>query len=236
MIIYPAIDIKGGKCVRLIKGDMNKETQYGNPVDVAKRWQNEGARYIHVVDLDAAIEGNFSNRDTVKEILNNVNIPIQLGGGIRTLEDIDERLTLGINRVIIGTAAYKNPALVKEASIRYPGKIVVGIDANEGGIAVSAWTEKTNVSPVEFALKMKDIGIDTVIFTDISKDGMLSGPNVEWTKTMVEKTGLNIIASGGISSLTDIKAVKEAGVSGVIVGKALYNGNFSLNEAVYYAD
>lgn len=236
MIIYPAIDIKGGKCVRLIKGDMNKETQYGNPVDVAKRWQNEGARYIHVVDLDAAIQGNFSNRDTVKEILNNVNIPIQMGGGIRTLEDIDERLALGINRVIIGTAAYKNPALVKEASIRYPGKIVVGIDANEGGIAVSGWIEKTSVSPVEFALKMKDIGIDTVIFTDISKDGMLSGPNVEWTKEMVEKTGLNIIASGGISSLTDIKAVKEAGVSGVIVGKALYNGNFSLNEAVYYAD
>lgn len=236
MIIYPAIDIKGGKCVRLIKGDMNKETQYGNPLDMARRWESEGAQYIHVVDLDAAIEGEFSNRDTVREILNNVKIPIQLGGGIRTIEDIDERIALGINRVIIGTAAYKNPELLKEACKKYPGKIVLGIDANEGGIAVSGWVEKTNVSPIEFALKMKDLGIDTIIFTDISKDGMLSGPNVLWTKAMVDKTGINIIASGGISSLEDIKAVREAGVAGVIVGKALYNGNFSLKEAVKYAD
>ncbi len=236
MIIYPAIDIKGGKCVRLVKGDMNSETQYGKPVEMAKRWQAQGAKFIHVVDLDAAIQGRFSNRDTVKEILDNINIPIQLGGGIRTLEDVDERIGLGIGRVIIGTAAYKNPELVKEAFKKYPGKIVIGIDANESGIAISGWVEKTSVSPIEFALKMKDIGINTIIFTDISKDGMLSGPNVEWTKEMVQKTRIDIIASGGISTLDDIKAVNEAGASGVIVGKALYNGNFTLKEAIKYAD
>jgi phosphoribosylformimino-5-aminoimidazole carboxamide ribotide isomerase len=233
MIIYPAVDIKNGKCVRLEKGDMNKATKYGEPYKMAKQWQSLGAEYIHLVDLDSAFTGGFKNYDAVSKILDNINIPVQLGGGIRTMEDIDERLRkLNIDRVIIGTAAVKNPDLVKQAVSKYPGRIVVGIDAKDGKAAIEGWDGETGIDAVTLALSMKEIGIDTIIYTDIAKDGMLSGPNLEATKEMVQKTGMNIIGSGGMSCQTDVINIKKTGVSGVIVGRALYTKDIDLKEAM----
>lgn len=233
MIIYPAIDIKEGKCVRLQKGEMDSAVVYGEPYEMAARWQEAGAKYLHVVDLDAAFEGRFSNLKAVEKILKSVRIPVQLGGGIRTMEDIDRRLgALNIARVIIGTAAYENPKLVAYAHAKYPGRIAVGIDAKEGRIALKGWADVKDVSPVDLALKMKEIGIRTVIYTDIMKDGMLSGPNIPMTWEIMEKTKMDVIASGGIGSVKDILAVKNAGASGVIIGKALYSGNVDIKEAL----
>jgi len=233
MIIYPAVDIKDGKCVRLMQGDMNKSTEYGEPYLMAKKWQDEGAEYIHLVDLDSAFTGGFKNHEAVARILETVTIPVQLGGGIRDMSDIEERLeNLNIARAIIGTAAVKNPELVKEAVKRYPGRIVVGIDAKNGKAAIEGWDGDTGVDAVSLALSMKDIGIDTIIYTDISKDGMLSGPNLEATQNMVEKTGMDIIGSGGMSSIDDVVNIRKTGVSGVIVGRALYSGNIDLKKAM----
>lgn len=232
MKIYPAIDLKNGVCVRLKMGDMAQATEYGDPADVALRWQNEGAEYLHVVDLDAAFAGAFSNREAVKKILKAVDIPVQLGGGVRSMADIRERLELGIARVIIGTAAFEAPELVEEAAARYPGRIVVGIDAKDGRVATRGWAEKTKVSPVLLAQEMKTRGIRTLIYTDIARDGMLTGPNVSGVRDMAVQTGMEIIASGGMSQLEDVQHVAQAGAAGVIIGKALYTGNIRLAEAI----
>lgn len=232
MRIYPAIDIKNGVCVRLKMGDMNQATEYGDASDIALKWQSMGAEYLHIVDLDAAFSGAFSNYDTVAKILSKVNIPLQLGGGVRTMEDIDIRLgKLGIQRIIIGTAAYENPDLVAEATAKYPGRIVVGIDTKNGKVATRGWATDTDADPVILALEMKKLGVTTVIYTDISRDGMLTGPNLEAVKTMVNKTGMDIIASGGMSVPDDVTNVLSTGVEGVIIGKALYSGSISLQEA-----
>ncbi len=232
MIIYPAIDIKNGVCVRLKMGDMEQATEYGEPSETALRWQRLGARYLHVVDLDAAFSGEFSNYDAVAGILKTVSIPVQLGGGVRRMEDIDIRLGLGIRRVIVGTAAIENQELVEEAARKYPGRIVVGIDAKEGRVATRGWAADTGEDPVNLALEMKKRGIATVIYTDIARDGMLTGPNVEAVKCMAHKTGMEIIASGGMSVPEDVVAVKNAGAQGVIIGKALYTGGIGLREAI----
>ena len=232
MKIYPAIDIKNGTCVRLQKGDMDKATQYGRPSEMAQKWQSMGAQYLHVVDLDAAFAGEFSNHDTVEEILSVLNIPMQLGGGIRNLADIEERLSMGITRVIIGTAAFENPELVSEAAAKFPGRIVAGIDAKDGKVATRGWASDTDADPVVLALDMKQRGVDTVIYTDINRDGMLTGPNIESTKNMVKKTGMNIIASGGMSAIKDVQDLLQTGASGVIIGKALYSGNIDLKQAI----
>ncbi len=233
MIIYPAVDIKNGKCVRLQQGDMNKATTYGEPYEMAEKWQSMDAEFIHLVDLDSAFTGGFANADAVKKVLETVTVPVQLGGGIRSMADIEERLeTLSIARVIIGTAAVKNPALVAEAVKKYPGRIVVGIDAKDGKAAIQGWDGETNEDAISLALKMKDIGIDTIIYTDIALDGMLCGPNLTATAEMVEKTGMHIIASGGMSRQSDIAAVKETGAAGVIIGKALYSGGIDLKQAI----
>lgn len=233
MIIYPAVDIKNGKCVRLKQGDMNQATTYGAPYEMAEKWQSLGGEYIHLVDLDSAFTGGFKNHDAVKAILDRVSVPVQLGGGIRSMNDIEERLeNLNIARVIIGTAAVKNPALVAEAVKKYPGRIVVGIDAKDGKAAIEGWDGATSVDAVTLALRMKDIGIDTIIYTDIARDGMLSGPNLSATAEMAQKTGMNIIASGGMSQQSDIAAVKETGATGVIIGKALYSGAIDLKKAI----
>ena len=232
MIIYPAIDLKNGTCVRLKMGDMQQATQYGDPAKVAQRWQQQGAQYLHVVDLDAAFAGAFSNSEAVKSILRAVSIPVQLGGGVRTMADIDERLELGIARVIIGTAAIENPQLVQQAAKKYPSRIVAGIDAKDGRVATRGWATDTGEDPVSLALKMKSLGIETVIYPDIARDGMLTGPNAAGVKNLVEKTGMEIIASGGMSILGDVSDVKQTGAQGVIIGKALYTGGIDLAAAI----
>lgn len=232
MRIYPAIDIKDGKCVRLKMGDMGQATEYGDPAETAFKWQELGAQFLHVVDLDAAFAGAFSNREAVAAILKYVNIPVQLGGGVRTLEDIDIRLSLGIARVIIGTAAFENPELLSKAAVKYPGRIVVGIDAKDGRVATKGWATVTEADPVTLALNMKKRGIDTVIYTDISRDGMMTGPNIDGIEQMVKKTGMSVIASGGMSRAEDVENVKQTGAEGVIIGKALYTGAIDLKEVI----
>lgn len=233
MIIYPAIDLKNSVCVRLKMGDMDQATEYGEPSEVALRWQQMGAGYLHVVDLDAAFAGEFSNYDTVAKILRTVSIPVQLGGGVRSMADIDLRLgKLGIQRVIIGTAAIEDPELVEEAAAKYPNRVVVGIDAKDGRVATRGWASDTGEDPVRLANDMKKRGINMIIYTDIARDGMLTGPNVAAVKNMAEQTGMEIIASGGMSVPEDVTAVKEAGAQGVIIGKALYTGGIALSEAI----
>ena len=232
MIIYPAIDLKNGVCVRLKMGDMDQATEYGDPARIALEWLRQGAEYLHIVDLDAAFAGSFCNRDAVARMLDSVSIPVQLGGGVRTLADIEERLALGIQRVIIGTAAIENPELVETAAARFPGRIVAGIDAKDGRVATRGWASDSGEDPVNLALSMKKLGIHTVIYTDIARDGMLTGPNSAAVKNMVNKTGMEIIASGGMSIPEDITQIKRTGAGGVIIGKALYTGGINLKTAI----
>lgn len=236
MIIFPAIDIRGGKCVRLTEGRFDKETIFAdNPLDMAVRWASEGAQYLHVVDLDGALAGKSINLDIVKKIANTIKIPVQLGGGIRTLENIEEVLSAGIKRVIIGSTAVRQPELVKEACKRYGTQIVVGIDARDGQVAVDGWGVSGGIEAGELAKRMADAGVARIVYTDISRDGTLSGVNVAATAELARTAGIPVIASGGVSSLNDIfgvKAVCSYGVEGVIVGKALYTGSVSLKDAV----
>ncbi len=232
MKIYPAIDIKNGVCVRLRMGDMDKATEYGDPAETALKWQNEGAEALHVVDLDAAFSGKFSNREAVADILKAVSIPVQLGGGVRTMEDIDIRLKLGVWRVIIGTAAFEDPGLVEKAAAKYPGRIVVGIDVKNGKVAIRGWANETPADALSLALKMKKLGVKTIIYTDVARDGMLTGPNIEGVAGMARNTGIEIIASGGMSSLDDLYKLKGSGAHGVIIGKALYTGDISLKQVI----
>ena len=233
MKIYPAIDIKNGKCVRLRQGNFDDMTVYNdNPVEVAKEWIKNGASYIHLVDLDGAREGSGVNSDIIKEIANLSDVPVQTGGGIRTMEDIENKLALGVRRVILGTVAVKNPEIVKEAVEKFGDAIAVGIDAKNGMVAVSGWEEVSEVSAVELCVKMRDYGVKTIIYTDISKDGMMSGPNIEATKEIVDATGIDIIASGGVSGMNDLENVAKINAHGAIIGKALYTGAINLKEAV----
>ncbi len=233
MKIYPAIDVLGGKAVRLLQGDYSKATVFNDaPEAAAEEWVSCGSDDLHIVDLDGARYGKSYVTDIIKGIKAKFDIRIQTGGGVRSLSDIDERISAGADRVIIGTAAVKNPELVREAVLKYGEKIAVGIDAKNGYAAVSGWQEVSEVRAVDLALKMKDMGVKTVIYTDISKDGMMTGPNIEATREMIEKTGLNIIASGGVSSLADVENVSKTGAYGVIIGKALYNGSVDLKEVI----
>ena len=236
MIIFPAIDIRGGKCVRLLKGDFKRETIFSDsPADMARKWQAQGAEYLHLVDLDGALAGSSQNLTAIEKILESVDIPTELGGGIRTMEQIDKLLAMGITRVILGSAAVKNPALVREACAKYGERIVVGIDAKDGIVAVEGWGESGNIGVTELAQEMRKAGVKTIIYTDISRDGTLSGVNVEATVKLAQESGIKIVASGGVKSLNDIKALKEqedAGIEGVIAGKAIYMGTLDLAEAI----
>ena len=232
MIIYPAIDLKDGVCVRLMMGEMDKATQYGDPAQIAKQWESQGAEFLHVVDLNAAFDGVFSNKEAVKKILQAVSIPVQLGGGVRSMADIDQRIKMGIRRVIIGTAAIENPMLAKEAAAKYPGRIVVGIDAKNGRVATRGWATDTGEEPVALALQMKLCGIQSVVYTDIMRDGMLTGPNTKAVRVMAEKSGMQVIASGGMSTLSDVADICNTGAQGVIIGKALYTGDIDLRQAI----
>lgn len=236
MIIFPAIDIRDGKCVRLFKGDFNQETVFSDkPEEMAEKWQAEGAEFLHLVDLDGALAGKSQNLATVKKIIAAVNIPVELGGGIRTMENIDEVLALGVKRVILGSVAVKNPDLVKEACAKYGERIVVGIDAKDGIVAVDGWGVSGNVDVITLAKEMAKAGVKTIIYTDISRDGTLAGVNVEATAKLARESGINIVASGGVKSTTDIKALlpyEKDGIEGVIVGKSIYMKTLDLAEAI----
>lgn len=225
MMIYPAIDIKDGRCVRLKQGKFDDITvYYENPAEAAALWKGKGAKYIHIVDLDGALEGVPKNLEVIREIANGVDIPVQIGGGIRSRQTVDLLLSAGVRRVIVGTMAVKNRGLLEELVREYGDKIVVGIDAKDGKVAVEGWEEVSSIDSVELARELSQVGVNTVIYTDISKDGMMSGPNFEVYGELKEKTSLEIIASGGISSIEDIKRLAAMGVDGAIVGKALYSG------------
>ncbi len=232
MQIYPAIDIKDGRAVRLRQGLAADVTDYGTPAEAAMDWKTQGATYLHVVDLDGAFEGKGRNLPLVAEIVRETGLPVELGGGIRTMEDIEARLTLGVARVILGTVALTDPDLVRRACARYPGRIACGIDAKDGRVAVRGWVEASDVDPVDLALRMKDAGVLDVIYTDIRRDGMQTGPNVEATAELVRRTGLRVIGSGGVGKIQDLYDLRDAGCAVAIVGKALYNGNFTLAQAL----
>ena len=232
MQIYPAIDIKDGRAVRLRQGLAADVTDYGTPAEAAMDWKTQGATYLHVVDLDGAFEGKGRNLPLVAEIVRETGLPVELGGGIRTMEDIEARLTLGVARVILGTVALTDPDLVRRACARYPGRIACGVDAKDGRVAVRGWVEASDVDPVDLALRMKDAGVLDVIYTDIRRDGMQTGPNVEATAELVRRTGLRVIGSGGVGKIQDLYDLRDAGCAGAIVGKALYNGNFTLAQAL----
>lgn len=234
MKLYPAIDLKDGKCVRLLQGDYNEVTVYGNePAEMAKKWESLGGDYLHIVDLDGAKAGKGINGEAICSIVKAINIPIELGGGIRSMEDIKCQLDRGVDRVILGSAAIKNRELVKEAIATYGAdKIVVGVDAKGGMVAVEGWLEVTDTTALSFCKELEKMGVKTVIYTDIAKDGMMQGPNIEETKKLVDETNLQIIASGGVSSLDDLTNLEKIGVHGAIIGKAIYTGAIKLEEAV----
>lgn len=236
MIVIPAIDLKEGKCVRLEQGLMERDTVFcDNPADQALEWQRQGAELLHIVDLDGAFAGEPKNRGSIEAIVKAIDIPTQLGGGIRDIATIEAYLSLGIGRVIIGTAAQRNPELVREACEKFPGRIVVGIDAKNGMVAVQGWAEVTDITAVDLAKKFEGYGVSAIVYTDISRDGMLQGPNIEATKKLAEAVAIPVIASGGVSRLADIEnlmAVESSGVTGVITGKAIYTGSMQLSEAI----
>ena len=239
MIIYPAIDIRGGRCVRLTEGRFDAETVFADdPAEMALKWAGLGAEFLHLVDLDGALAGEGKNVPVIQRILKSVSIPVQLGGGIRNLKTIEKLLDLGVTRLILGSAAVKNPELVAEACKKYPGHITVGIDAKNGEVAIEGWGQGSGVAATELAKKMAGFGVETIIYTDISRDGMLSGVNVEATAALARACGVPIIASGGVASLDDIrrvKAVEGDGVQGCIIGKAIYTGAVDLKEALALA-
>jgi phosphoribosylformimino-5-aminoimidazole carboxamide ribotide isomerase len=242
MILYPAIDLKGGQCVRLRQGDMAQATVFNSdPADQARRFAEAGAEWLHLVDLNGAFAGKPVNAAAVEAILKNVTIPVQLGGGIRDLARIEDWFNRGVARIILGTAALKNPALVKEACRKFPGKIAVGIDAKGGKVAVEGWAETSDVAAHDLARKFEDAGVAVLVFTDIDRDGLLQGVNLESTAALARSVSVPVIASGGVSSLADIEALLEiapstrtygGGLIGVISGRALYDGTLDLAAAL----
>lgn len=229
MIIYPAIDLKDGKCVRLLRGEMDKATVFSDkPWQQAKLFEKAGFHWLHLVDLNGAFQGKPVNAKAVSEILQNVNMLTQLGGGIRSMETIAGWLEAGINRVILGTVALKNPGLVIQACRTFPDQVAVGIDAKSGKVATDGWANVSEINAVDLALRFEDAGASAIIYTDINRDGAMEGPNLEETVKLAERLSTPVILSGGISKLDDIKAVKQhqsAGIEGVIVGRALYDGS-----------
>ncbi|MFH1007542.1 MAG: 1-(5-phosphoribosyl)-5-[(5-phosphoribosylamino)methylideneamino]imidazole-4-carboxamide isomerase [Candidatus Latescibacterota bacterium] len=237
MQILPAIDLKDGKCVRLLQGKKDRETIYSDdPARMAVRWQNEGASYLHLVDLDGAFEGQSSNVEAIRAIIRAIDIPAELGGGIRDVGTIIRLLGLGLDRVILGTVAITEPEWVRKTLERFgPEKIVVGIDAHEGKVAVKGWEEVSEVSALDLAMQMKRLGVARVIYTDISKDGMMVGPNLDATQEIAQQSAMKVTASGGISALEDVQhvaALEPFGVDSMIIGKALYEGAIDLKEAL----
>ena len=235
MILYPAIDLKDGKAVRLLRGDMDKATVFNdNPAAQALEFVAAGCEWLHLVDLNGAFAGEPVNGDAVEEILRLTNTPAQLGGGIRDMATIERWLSRGLARVILGTVAVENPALVREAAAAFPGKIAVGIDARDGRVATKGWAEVTDVDAVELAKSFENDGVAAIIYTDINRDGAMQGPNVAYTAAMARAVTIPVIASGGVSSIKDLKALRDCGASlnGAISGRALYDGAIDIKEAL----
>ncbi|WP_249871393.1 1-(5-phosphoribosyl)-5-[(5-phosphoribosylamino)methylideneamino]imidazole-4-carboxamide isomerase [Oceanobacillus saliphilus] len=233
MILFPAIDILGGKCVRLIQGDYNKEKVYGDsPTAMASKWEGKGAVFIHTVDLDGAKTGDSLNRASIKDIAQQTNIPVQVGGGIRSMDIIEDYLSAGVSRVIIGTAAINNQKFLKEAVTKFGDKIAVSIDARGGYVATDGWTETSKVKAIDLVKELESIGVQTIVYTDILKDGMLQGPNFEELQTINESTKMDVIASGGVSTEEDIERLKSLNMYGAIIGKALYDGTLEFEKLI----
>jgi phosphoribosylformimino-5-aminoimidazole carboxamide ribotide isomerase len=239
MIIIPAVDIKNGKCVRLLQGRMEAETVYSDhPEAMALKWARLGAQLIHVVDLDGAFAKCPQNVEAIRKILQSTNATIQVGGGIRSQETVHMYLEMGVKRVIIGSEAIKKPGFVKKVCKQYPDQIVIGIDARNGKAAIDGWTETTRIEAIDLARKFEDCGVAAINFTDIHRDGMQTGPNLEATRRLAEAISIPVVASGGISSIQDVKnllPLQDVGVIGVIIGKALYSGGIDLKEALQIA-
>jgi phosphoribosylformimino-5-aminoimidazole carboxamide ribotide isomerase len=240
MIVFPAIDLRRGRCVRLRQGRPEEETVFSDdPVAMAEHWASQGAEWLHVVNLDGAFGLASSNLRVVEEIAAAVGVPIQFGGGLRTMANIEGALGLGVERVILGTVAVEEPSLVTEAIRRFGAeRIVVGIDARRGRVATHGWQEVSSLAAIELAFRVRELGVERVVYTDIARDGMLCGVNVEAVRELAERTELRVIASGGVSSLDDLRRLKEAeasGVEGVIIGQALYSGALELREAIEIA-
>lgn len=237
MIIYPAIDIMGGRCVRLLQGRFDSETVYGDdPVLMAEKWVSLGAQWLHTVDLDGAKDGISSNRQIIYEIAKKINVPVQMGGGIRTMEDISQALSSGVERVILGTSAVRDPALVEDAILKYPGKVAIGIDAKDGKVAIEGWEKVSDFTAVEFAKRMEQLGCKVIIYTDIATDGMLKGPNLNAMEEMIKSVSMDVIASGGVGFIDDLCNLRDIGASGAITGKAIYTGAINLEEAIKRLD
>ncbi len=232
MIIYPAIDLKDKKCVRLYKGDFAKQEVFNNsPLDQAKKFEEFGFVNLHIVDLDRTLDSNKSNLSSVKEIAENTKLRIQVGGGMRTLEDIEEVLNLGVENIVIGTAAVTNPKLLKEVCSKFPNKISVGIDVRRGFLALKGWTDQTELSVESFMETIKDLKIKSIVFTDIDKDGTKEGVNLKETLKLAELSSIPVIASGGVANINDVIQIKESKkIKGVIIGKAIYDGSIDLEE------
>jgi phosphoribosylformimino-5-aminoimidazole carboxamide ribotide isomerase len=236
MKIYPAVDILDGKAVRLKQGLKHEATVYGDPVDMARRWVDKGADWLHVVDLDGAFEGAPRNLNVLRNMAAAVpTAKIQVGGGVRSMSIVESLFDAGINRVVLGTAAVQDQNFVKEALAQHSSKVAIGIDARDGNVRVSGWTEKSNVGAIDLARKLQNLGARLVIYTDISRDGVLEGPNIGATREMLENTDLYVIASGGVSSMSDLRQLAEIDhprLDGVIIGKALYEGRIQIEEAL----
>jgi len=234
MIILPAIDIKSGKCVRLFKGDFTKATEYNkSPVDQATEFTKFGFKNIHVIDLDGALEGTLVNKNIIKDIIKNNNVKIQVGGGIRSLEDIKEWFDVGVDKIVIGTMAIENINFLKKACNEYKNKIALALDVRKGFIALSGWKNQTKISALDFAKKIEHLGISRIIYTDIDKDGTKMGPNIDEAISFAKEINIPLIVSGGISSISDvlnIKKMKPKNIEGIIIGKAIYDKSINLNE------
>ncbi len=233
MEVIPAIDLKEGRCVRLFQGDFDKETVFSTePAAVARRWQDAGAPKIHVVDLDGAASGQPRNAEAVAQILQSVDIPIQLGGGVRNMETLKNWLVRGVRRVVLGTAAVEDPDFLVQACARFGDAVIAGVDARDGKVAASGWTRTTEVDAISFIERLGELGVRRIVYTDIATDGMLKGPNLESVRQITSRTPLPIIASGGVSTIQNLLSLNSLGVEGAIVGRALYTGDLDLREAI----
>lgn len=233
MILYPAIDILDGKCVRLTQGKFDQaQVYFDDPLDAAKKWADAGAQWLHVVDLNGAKEGKPVNIKPIERIMTSIDLPVQIGGGIRTQDVAEIFLTMGAGRIIIGSAAIEDPDLVEILSVKYEDRVGVSLDAKNGKVAIHGWLDVSDKNAVEIAQQFEGVGVHALVYTDISKDGMMIGPNWEGLKDMIGAVGMHVIASGGISSLDDVKKAKELGAGGCILGRALYENKIDLKEAL----